>query len=261
MRLQMTVVRMDTASEPLEVEVECAPGATAADLEPALRGMLGVESLGGVSVDGRRLAGSEPVGRGPLVDGAVLAVGATRLTNSPSHVAVHAAALSLAVVGGPDSGRSFHVRAGTLRIGRAGDADLVVDDPDVSRIHAELAVGPDGMTLRDCGSTNGSSIDGRRLGGEPQAITTASLITLGSSRFRLRVPTARPAAVSPARDGVRQVNRCPRIHREAAPVTLTLPPCLTRRREAGCRGWRCWPRCRPAPSLRCSSARRCWCSR
>ena len=225
MRLQMTVVRMDTASEPLEVEVECASGATAADLEPALRGMLGIESLGGVHVGGRRLVGSEPVGCGPLVDGAVLAVGgATRVTDSPGDVAVHASALSLAVVGGPDSGRSFDVRAGTLRIGRAGDADLVVDDPDLSRIHAELAVGPDGVTLRDCGSTNGSSIDGRRLGGEPQAVTTASLVTLGSSRFRLRAPTARPAAVSPASDGVRQVNRSPRIHREAAPVTLTLPP-------------------------------------
>ena len=169
MRLQMTVVRMDTAGEPLEVEVECASGATAADLEPALRGMLGIESLGGVHVGGRRLVGSEPVGCGPLVDGAVLAVGgATRVTDSPGDVAVHASALSLAVVGGPDSGRSFDVRAGTLRIGRAGDADLVVDDPDLSRIHAELAVGPDGVTLRDCGSTNGSSIDGRRLGGEPR---------------------------------------------------------------------------------------------
>ncbi|HEX5524267.1 MAG TPA: FtsK/SpoIIIE domain-containing protein [Pedococcus sp.] len=225
MRLQMTVVRVDTASEPLEVEVACARGATAADLEPALRGALGVEALGGVRVGGRRLAGSEPVGRGPLVDGAVLAVGgASRVADSPGDVAVHTSALSLAVVGGPDSGRSFDIRAGTLRIGRAGDADLVVDDPDLSRVHAELAVGPDGVTLRDCGSTNGSSIDGRRLGGEPEAITTASLVTLGSSRFRLRAPTARPAAVSSARDGVRQVNRSPRIHREAAPVTLTLPP-------------------------------------
>lgn len=225
MRLQMTVVRVDTASEPLEVEVECAPGATAADLEPALQGVLGVESLGGVRVGGHLLTGSEPVGRGPLVDGAVLAVGgATRVADSPGDVAGHLSALSLAVVGGPDAGRSFDVRAGTLRIGRAGDADLVVDDPDLSRVHAELAVGPDGVTLRDCGSTNGSSIDGHRLGGEPQAITTASLVTLGSSRFRLRAPVARPAAVSPARDGVRQVNRSPRIHREAAPVRLTLPP-------------------------------------
>lgn len=225
MRLQMTVVRVDAASEPLEVAVECAPGATAADLEPALQGVLGIESVGGVRVDGHLLAGSEPVGRAPLVDGAVLAVGApTRVAASPRDVAVHASALSLAVVGGPDAGRSFDIRAGTLRIGRAGDADLVVDDPDLSRVHAELAVGPDGVTLRDCGSTNGSSIDGHRLGGEPQAITTASLVTLGSSRFRLRAPAARPAAVSPARDGVRQVNRSPRIHREAAPVTLTLPP-------------------------------------
>lgn len=225
MRLQMTVVRVDTASESLEVEVECAPGATAADLEPALQGVLGVESLGGVRVGGHLLTGSEPVGHGPLVDGAVLAVGgATRVADSPGDVAGHLSALSLAVVGGPDCGRSFDVCAGTLRIGRAGDADLVVDDPDLSRVHAELAVGPDGVTLRDCGSTNGSSIDGHRLGGEPQAITTASLVALGSSRFRLRAPAARPAAVSPARDGVRQVNRSPRIHREAAPVTLTLPP-------------------------------------
>jgi hypothetical protein len=51
----------------------------------------------------------------------------------------------------------------TVRIGRALDCDVVVPSPRVSRRHAELAPVPDGLRVRDLGSTNGTTVDGARV--------------------------------------------------------------------------------------------------
>lgn len=54
---------------------------------------------------------------------------------------------------------------GRLTIGRAHECDVVVDDPSVSRQHAELAVadGGGGVTIRDLGSRNGTWVNDRRV--------------------------------------------------------------------------------------------------
>nr|WP_284288915.1 FHA domain-containing protein [Angustibacter aerolatus] len=67
----------------------------------------------------------------------------------------------------------------TTVIGRGEEADVVLDDPGVSRRHAEIRVTTDGphltATLRDLGSTNGTFVDGERVRatdlGEHAAIT------------------------------------------------------------------------------------------
>src|SRR5512146_3234241 len=59
-------------------------------------------------------------------------------------------------------GRSVPVRGDDLVIGRSG-ADLDVDDRGVSRRHARLSRGPDGWTLMDLGSTNGTFLNGVRV--------------------------------------------------------------------------------------------------
>ena len=41
-------------------------------------------------------------------------------------------------------------------VGTAPDNDLVLADDAVSRYHLELAVAPDGIAMRDLGSTNGT---------------------------------------------------------------------------------------------------------
>ncbi len=48
-------------------------------------------------------------------------------------------------------------------IGRGPDADLRLDDPGVSRLHAELRVSGGAATMTDLGSTNGIVVDGRRV--------------------------------------------------------------------------------------------------
>ena len=48
-------------------------------------------------------------------------------------------------------------------VGRHPDNDLSVDNPTVSRRHAELVLTEAGLSVRDLGSTNGTFVNGRRV--------------------------------------------------------------------------------------------------
>ncbi|MBB3167984.1 FHA domain-containing protein [Simiduia aestuariiviva] len=51
-----------------------------------------------------------------------------------------------------------------LRLGRAADNDIVLEDGTVSGHHAEIHLGEQGQFLfKDLGSTNGVSLDGKKL--------------------------------------------------------------------------------------------------
>ena len=69
-------------------------------------------------------------------------------------------------------------------IGRGDDADIVLDDPGVSRKHAEIRVTTDGphliATLRDLGSTNGTFLDNQRIGAAE--LGNGSTVTIGRTR-------------------------------------------------------------------------------
>jgi hypothetical protein len=52
---------------------------------------------------------------------------------------------------------------GITRIGRGGDNDIVIDHSSVSYHHCELELGLDYLVVRDCGSTNGTFVNGRRV--------------------------------------------------------------------------------------------------
>jgi ABC-type multidrug transport system ATPase subunit len=71
-----------------------------------------------------------------------------------------------------------------LRIGRAPDNDLVLDDPLVSRYHAELRRRPTGgYEIADLGSQNGTFVNGRRIAAQP--LTDSETVGIGHSTFRL----------------------------------------------------------------------------
>jgi adenylate cyclase len=48
-------------------------------------------------------------------------------------------------------------------VGRGVTSDIAIHDPTISRRHAELTVGPDGVAVRDLGSSNGTCINGSRV--------------------------------------------------------------------------------------------------
>ena len=51
----------------------------------------------------------------------------------------------------------------TTRIGRGTESDLRIDDPGISRHHAELRRSGGDVTVVDTGSTNGMVVDGERV--------------------------------------------------------------------------------------------------
>ncbi|MEO7979803.1 MAG: FHA domain-containing protein [Sporichthyaceae bacterium] len=63
----------------------------------------------------------------------------------------------------PDIGSVHLLAPGEHGIGRAVEATVRIDDPDVSRLHAVLRVAVDGSggtAVHDLGSTDGTTVDG-----------------------------------------------------------------------------------------------------
>ena len=70
---------------------------------------------------------------------------------------------------------------GKVLVGSAPDSAIVVHDPTVSRIHAELEARHDGLWLRDLGSRNGTFVDGLQVTGA--RVPNKATIRLGSTEF------------------------------------------------------------------------------
>jgi hypothetical protein len=63
-------------------------------------------------------------------------------------------------------GKRMPVGPGGAVIGRSRECDIVLQDSNVSRRHAEIRpTGGDGWTITDLGSTNGVRVNGRAIGG------------------------------------------------------------------------------------------------
>ncbi|MEU0739992.1 FHA domain-containing protein [Streptomyces sp. NPDC006134] len=140
---------------------------------------------GAQRLDAQRCTLGEP----PLIDGAVLCVGAPG--DPEPHPEAADAPTRLHVVAGPDAGGVHLLHGGRVHIGRSADADVPLDDPDVSRMHCAVTVAADGrVTVADLGSTNGTTLDGARVGDHPVRFAPGALLRIGESALRL-VPAAR----------------------------------------------------------------------
>ncbi|GDY54128.1 hypothetical protein SVIO_047510 [Streptomyces violaceusniger] len=156
---------------------------------------------GGERLDPQRCALGEP----PLVDGAVLSLHGPADPDSDHYPgypglpesAVADATVHLDVVAGPDAGGVHLLHGGQVRIGRSADADVPLDDPDVSRLHCAVTVAEDGrVTIADLGSTNGTAADGVPVGPQPVPLEPGALLRIGESALRLRVPSRASAIPS-----------------------------------------------------------------
>ncbi|MEV6736893.1 FHA domain-containing protein [Streptomyces sp. NPDC051104] len=155
------------------------------------------------------------LGEPPLLDGAVLTLGAPA---EPGPEPDEGAA-QLHVVAGPDAGGVHLLHGGVIRIGRSADADVPLDDPDVSRLHCAVTVAPDGqVSVADLGSTNGTVLDGHRVTDRPVRFTPGALLRLGESALRL-VPPGEALSVGTAPDGEGHV----RVRRPEGPEEPTDP--------------------------------------
>ncbi|MFD5025526.1 FHA domain-containing protein [Streptomyces sp. NPDC058373] len=142
---------------------------------------------GGDRLDTQRSLLGDP----PLIDGAVLSLHGPGPAPVPPD-----ASTRLHVVSGPDAGGVHLLHGGRAGVGRAEDADIALDDPDVSRAHCAVAVGRDGRVhVVDLDSTNGTTVDGEPVGREPVPLAPGALLRIGESGLRLadEPPPAVPA--------------------------------------------------------------------
>jgi hypothetical protein len=153
----------------------------------------------------------------PLVDGAVISLHgpADQHADPPSAPA----AARLHVVGGPDAGGVHLLQGGQVRIGRSADADVPLDDPDVSRLHCVVTVAQDGLvTVADLRSTNGTAVDGAVVGERPVPLSPGALLRVGESTLRLEPPAAPGGTVPPPPPSV------PAIPDAEGHLRISLPP-------------------------------------
>ena len=214
MRLRMTIVD-PTGSGAADVDVVGGPGTTAAELRSRIAPAPAAGDV--LHVDGRPVPDHATLGLPPLLDGATLRVGPrSRRARGRDE------ALRVMTCAGPDAGRSVPLPMGTLTIGRGHEADLALDDTDLSRAHLELHRDGDGVVARDLGSTNGTHVDGTP-GHTARVVTTDSVIDAGSTRLRIGVRSNRSADARATGEGTLEVTRGPNLARRPDPVTLTLP--------------------------------------
>lgn len=91
---------------------------------------------------------------------------------------------SVHCLAGRASPESLMLREERIVIGASGDSDIVVDEPMVSRRHAELRLVPEGVRVRDLGSKNGLYHQGRRF--ESMVLPPGSRFLAGTVEFEYR---------------------------------------------------------------------------
>ncbi|GAA2798744.1 FtsK/SpoIIIE domain-containing protein [Kitasatospora sp. CM 4170] len=214
MQIRLTVLRprsgpaaAGSAIPYVDVLVTAPVGTALGSVAGALAGAVGVRGpraathvhlyAGAHRVDEHTL-----LGHPPLLDGAVLSL------NEPDPTADDpddgTAAAELRVVGGPDAGGVHRLHGREIRVGRSGEADVPLDDPDVSRLHLALHLGEDGrVTVRDLGSTNGTTLDGRLVPpGPPEEavpLDGTALLRIGESTLQVTAPDLGDGSGAPVR--------------------------------------------------------------
>ena len=91
----------------------------------------------------------------------------------------------LTIRGGARHGVVVHLGAAVTTVGRHHSADVVINDPVISRKHAELALSGDGYFLRDLGSKNGTFVNQQNIEKSQHLLTDGDEISFGTSQVTL----------------------------------------------------------------------------
>ena len=89
-----------------------------------------------------------------------------------------------------------HVLARKTTVGRTPDNDLQIDAKFISRHHAVILAGPAHAIIEDLNSTNGVTVNNRRITRQP--LKDGDNVVIGKTQFRFVVRPARSAALAGA---------------------------------------------------------------
>lgn len=90
--------------------------------------------------------------------------------------------LKLEIIAGPDSGKTKKFKGVRMVIGRTPGVDLLLTDQSVSRRHVELIYGDEGVVMKDCGSGNGTKVNGVKLA--EKKLEHGDEIAIGKTKIR-----------------------------------------------------------------------------
>ena len=123
----------------------------------------------------------------------------------------------------------IELRLGVNRIGRASSNDFQIEHPTISAVHCEVSIGEGEVVIRDCDSTNGTTVDGKRItearlkAGETFYVGEIEFL-VENTDFKIAIPkfdvtrAAPPIVLSdgslicPRHPGVRVTHRCTYCH-------------------------------------------------
>jgi len=84
------------------------------------------------------------------------------------------------------NGSRHELTKAALVLGRSRDCDIRLDDPNVSRRHAEVRREDGSYWVVDLGSTNGIELNGRKV--DRARLTNDDRITIGRTEVRVEIP-------------------------------------------------------------------------
>ncbi len=88
--------------------------------------------------------------------------------------------LELQITNGEFAGQRYAVGPGGLRLGRSSSNDIHINDEELSRNHCLFeAEGDTGLRVTDLASANGTVLNGRMIGGDPEALHAGDRIEVG----------------------------------------------------------------------------------
>jgi S-DNA-T family DNA segregation ATPase FtsK/SpoIIIE len=202
-----------------ELDLDIGQGQpTIGDLYTALTGSADVS---GLVVDGKYWPPESLLAGISLCQGATLAPAA----GPPADAAAEEPAAVLSVAGGLDSGPMLPLAPGSHRLGSGPDADIVLDDPTLSPVHANVTVTVAGaVAVADAGSKNGTALEGYRLR-QPVRVEPGQVVQAGAVLLRVDPPPTPDAPVlgKPRRNGTAAFNRPPRAITQTSLPTLRTP--------------------------------------
>src|SRR6266498_2855307 len=97
------------------------------------------------------------------------------------------ATIRLKGISGEVKGKAWE-SANVLRAGRLGTLEIVLDDSSVSRRHAEVRQADNGWWVRDLESTNGTYVNGVRLGPGERQLHPRDIVQFGKVALIVEPP-------------------------------------------------------------------------
>ena len=90
-------------------------------------------------------------------------------------------------------GEVVRLTGSMLTIGRTAESDIALPSKLISRHHARLLIGPNGIIVEDAGSTNGCFVNGEQV--KQHLMHDNDVLELGDLRYRLRLRPSRETSV------------------------------------------------------------------